>query len=48
MCAAADVSGDIEAVRRLMDIVVALNISPSTFDLLGFPEWFPRREPKAY
>lgn len=41
-----DVSGDVEAVRRLMNIVVALK--PSTADLLGFPEWFPRRQPKGY
>ena len=41
-----DVSGDVEAVRRLMDIVVTLRLS--LLDLLGFPEWLPRRQPKAY
>jgi cytochrome P450 len=41
-----DVSGDVEAVRRLMDIIVTLR--PSMLDLLGFPEWFPRRQPAAY
>src|SRR5262249_39922223 len=41
-----DVSGDVEAVRRLTDIVVALK--PSTTDLLGLPEWFRRRRPKGY
>jgi cytochrome P450 len=41
-----DVSGDVEAVRRLVDIVVALR--PSMLDLLGFPEWLPRSRPIAY
>ena len=41
-----DVSGDVEAVRRLVDIVVALR--PSMLDLLGFPEWLPRPRPIAY
>src|SRR5262245_13668634 len=41
-----DVSGDIEAVRRLMDIVVTLRLG--LLDLLGFPEWLPRRQPRAY
>jgi cytochrome P450 len=40
------VSGDVEAVRRLMDIVVTLRLN--LLDLLGFPEWLPRRQPKAY
>jgi Cytochrome P450 len=41
-----DVSGDVEVVRRLMDIVVTLRLG--LLDLLGFPEWLPRRQPKAY
>jgi cytochrome P450 len=41
-----DVSGDVEAVRRLMDIVVTLRLN--LLDLLGFPEWLPRHQPKAY
>jgi cytochrome P450 len=41
-----DVSGEVEAVRRLMDIVVTLR--PSVLDLLGLPEWLPRRQPPAY
>jgi cytochrome P450 len=41
-----DVSGDVQAVRRLMDIVVTLRLG--VLDLLGFPEWLPRRQPKAY
>ncbi len=41
-----DVSGEVEAVRRLMDIVVTLR--PGLFDLFGFPEWLPRRQPRAY
>jgi cytochrome P450 len=41
-----DVSGDVEAVRHLMDIVVTLRLG--LLDLLGFPEWLPRRQPKAY
>jgi cytochrome P450 len=41
-----DVSGDVQAVRRLMDIVVTLRLG--LLDLLGFPEWLPRRQPKAY
>jgi cytochrome P450 len=42
----ADLSGEVEAVRRLMDVVVAT--PPSVLDLLGFPEWLPRREARAY
>ena len=42
----ADVSGEVEAVRRLMEIVVTMR--PSILDLLGFPEWLPRRQPPAY
>jgi len=41
-----DVSGEVETVRRLMDIVVATR--PSVLDLLGLPEWLPRRQPRAY
>jgi cytochrome P450 len=41
-----DVSDDIEAVRRLTNIVVTLRLG--VLDLLGFPEWLPRRQPKAY
>jgi cytochrome P450 len=42
----ADVSAEVEAVRRLMDI--AVNQRPGVLDLLGFPEWLPRRQPAAY
>jgi cytochrome P450 len=41
-----DVRGEVEAVRRLMEIVV--NMRPSVPDLLGLPEWLPRRQPAAY
>jgi cytochrome P450 len=41
-----DVRGEVETVRRLTDVVVAL--PPNMLDLLGFPEWFPRRQPAAY
>jgi cytochrome P450 len=41
-----DVRGDVEAVRRLMEIVVTMR--PSVPDLLGLPEWLPRRQPAAY
>jgi cytochrome P450 len=41
-----DVSGDVQSVRRLMDSVVTLRLG--LLDLLGFPEWLPRRQPKAY
>ena len=41
-----DISGDVAAVRRLMDIVIALK--PNMLDLLGLPEWFPRRRTRAY
>jgi cytochrome P450 len=41
-----DVGGEIASLRRLTDIVVALR--PSTLDLLGLPEWIPRRQPAAY
>jgi cytochrome P450 len=41
----ADVSGEVDTVRRLMDIVVAT--PPSVLDLLGFPEWLPRSVPRA-
>jgi cytochrome P450 len=42
----ADVSGEVATLRRLMDVVVATR--PSVLDLLGFPEWLPRRQPRAY
>ena len=42
----ADVSGEVEALQRLMDIVVG--IRPNVLDLLGLPEWLPRRQPRAY
>ena len=40
-----DVRGEVETVRRLTDVVVAL--PPNMLDLLGFPEWLPRRQPPA-
>jgi len=41
-----DVRGEVAAVRRLMDIVIALR--PGVLDLLGLPERLPRRQPAAY
>jgi cytochrome P450 len=41
-----DVSGDVAAVRRLTGVVMEQH--PSLFDLLGLPEWLPRRQPAAY
>jgi cytochrome P450 len=41
-----DVSGEIEVVRRLMDVVV--NLRPRVLDILGLPQWLPRLKPKAY
>ena len=41
-----DVSGEVEIVRRLMDVVV--NLRPGVFDILGLPEWLPRLKPMAY
>jgi cytochrome P450 len=41
-----DVSGEIEVVRRLMDVVV--NLRPRVLDILGLPEWLPRLKPIAY
>jgi cytochrome P450 len=41
-----DVTGEVATVRRLMDIAVTQR--PSMLDLLGFPEWLPRRLPAAY
>ena len=41
-----DVSGEVEAVRRLMEVVVTLR--PSLLDLLGLPEWLPRHQPRAH
>ena len=40
-----DVSGEVEVVRRLMDVVV--NLRPSVFDIFGLPEWL-RLKPRAY
>ena len=42
----ADVSGQVEIVRRLMSVVV--NLRPGVFDVLGLPEWLPRFKPLAY
>src|SRR5579883_840609 len=42
----ADIRGEVETVRRLMDNVVAMR--PSMFDLFGLPEWLPRLQPKVY
>jgi cytochrome P450 len=41
-----EVAGEVEAVRRLTDIVV--NLRPSLLDLFGFPNWIPRLQPKPY
>lgn len=41
-----DVSAEVETVRRLVDIGVALR--PNLLDLFGLPEWLPRRLPAAY
>jgi cytochrome P450 len=41
-----DVSGEVEIVRRLMNVVV--NLRPSVVDILGLPEWLPRLKPMAY
>ena len=41
-----DVSGEVEVVRRLMDVVV--NLRPSVFDIFGLPEWLPQLKPLAY
>lgn len=40
-----DVSAEVETTRRLVDTVVA--VPPSMIDVLGLPEWLPRRQPKA-
>jgi cytochrome P450 len=42
----ADVGAEVEAIRRLTDIVVGLRIS--LLDLFGFPEWIPRHQPRPY
>lgn len=41
-----DVTGDVEAVRRLMNIVVAFPVS--MLDLFGFPQWLPRLRPPGF
>jgi cytochrome P450 len=41
-----DVSGEIEIMRRLMDVVV--NLRPGVFDILGMPQWLPRLKSMAY
>jgi cytochrome P450 len=41
-----DVSREVEAVRRLMEIVVTMR--PSMLDLLGLPEWLPRHQARAH
>lgn len=40
-----DVSGEIERIRRLMDIVIE-QTKAGILDLFGFPEWIPSRQPK--
>jgi cytochrome P450 len=41
-----DVRGEIETVRRLTGVVVALPVS--MLDLFGLPRWIPRRQPATY
>jgi cytochrome P450 len=41
-----DVTRDVAAVRRLMDVVVALR--PGMLDLFGLPDWLPRHQSKAF
>jgi cytochrome P450 len=41
-----EVADEVEAVRRLTDVVV--NLHPSLLDLFGFPQWIPRPQPKPY
>jgi cytochrome P450 len=41
-----DVTGDVAAVRQLMNIVVALPVS--MLDLFGFPQWLPRPRQRDY
>jgi cytochrome P450 len=40
-----DVSREVEAARRLMNI--GMTLRPSMLDLFGLPEWLPRRQPAA-
>ncbi len=42
----ADISGEVAAVRRLMDVVIARK--PSLLDLLGLPAWVPRGEAQVH
>ncbi len=42
----AEVSRDVAAVRRLMDVVVRLRVS--LLDLFGLPQWLPRFQPKEF
>lgn len=41
-----DVGSEVDSLRRLTDVVVAMR--PSTLDLLGLPQWIPRPQPAAY
>jgi cytochrome P450 len=41
-----DVGGEVEAVRHLMDEVVAKRVN--LLDVFGFPRWLPRRNSKRY
>jgi cytochrome P450 len=41
-----DVGADVEAVRRLTDVVI--NLQPGLLDLFGFPDWIPRPQPINY
>jgi len=41
-----EVVGEVEAIRRLTDVVV--NLHPSLLDLFGFPQWIPRLQPRSY
>ena len=42
----ADISGEVAAMRRLMDVVIARK--PSLLDLLGLPAWVPRGEAQVH
>jgi len=41
-----DVSRDVAAVRRLMDVAVRLRVS--LIDLFGLPQWLPRFQPRDF
>ena len=41
-----DVSGQIERVRELMDVLI-YDLRPSPLDLFGFPDWLPRPLPRS-